>query len=60
MAPVVIAVDVGSSSARATIFDTSGEALAGRFHQVPYEPRVTPDGGVEHDPTVLLRSEDVV
>jgi gluconokinase len=54
MDPVVIAVDVGSSSARATIFDTSGEALTGRFHQVPYEPRVTPDGGVEHDPTVLM------
>lgn len=54
MDPVVIAVDVGSSSARATIFDTRGEAQSGRFHQVPYEPRVSPDGGVEHDPAVLL------
>ena len=54
MDPVVIAVDVGSSSARATIFDTHGEALSERFHQVPYEPRVTPDGGVEHEPAVLL------
>jgi gluconokinase len=53
MDPVVIAVDVGSSSARAALFDARGEPLPGRFHQVPYELRVTPDGGVEHDPAVL-------
>jgi gluconokinase len=51
---VVVAVDVGTSSARAALFDARGEAIAGRFHQVPYETRVTADGGVEHDPTVLL------
>ena len=56
MDSVVIAVDVGSSSARAAIFDTRGEAQSGRFHQVPYEPRVTPDGGMEHDPSVLLNA----
>jgi gluconokinase len=54
MDPVVIAVDVGTSSARAALFDARGEPLPGRFHQVPYEPRVTADGGVEHDPSVLL------
>jgi gluconokinase len=54
MDPVVIAVDVGSSSARAALFDARGEPLPGRFHQVPYQPRVTSDGGVEHDPAVLL------
>jgi gluconokinase len=54
MDPVLVALDVGTSSARATIFDTRGEALSGRFHQVPYEPRVSADGGVEHDPAVLL------
>lgn len=54
MDSVVVAVDVGSSSARAALFDARGEALPGRFHQVPYEPRVTSDGGVEHDPAVLL------
>jgi gluconokinase len=52
-ASVVLAVDVGTSSARAALFDTRGEAVAGRFHQVPYEPRITGDGGVEHDPAVL-------
>ena len=56
MDPVVIAVDVGSSSARAALFDARGEALPNRFHQARYEPRVTPDGGVEHDPAVLLEA----
>ena len=54
MDPVVIAVDVGSSSARAALFDARGDALPGRFHQAPYEARVSADGGVEHDPAVLL------
>ena len=54
MDPVVIAVDVGSSSARAALFDARGEPLPHRFHQMRYEPRVTPDGGVEHDPAVIL------
>jgi gluconokinase len=54
MNSVVVALDVGSSSARAALFDTRGEALPDRFHQVKYEPRVTADGGVEHDSAVLL------
>ena len=51
---MVIALDVGTSSARAALYDARGHAVAGRFHQVAYEPRTTPDGGVEHDPRVLL------
>ncbi len=51
---MVIALDIGTSSARASLYDASGRALPGRFHQVPYTPRVTPDGGVEHDPAALL------
>lgn len=54
MDSVVVAVDVGSSSARAALFDTRGEALAGRFHQIPYEPRLTADGGVEHDAAAIF------
>jgi gluconokinase len=50
----VVAIDVGSSSARASLFDARGEPLAGRFHRSPYEPRLTADGGVEHDPAVLF------
>jgi gluconokinase len=51
---MVIAVDVGTSSARASAYAADGQPLAGLYHQVPYEPRVTGDGGVEHEPRVLL------
>lgn len=53
---MVIALDLGSSSARATLYDPRGRAVEGRFHQVPYSPGTTPDGGVEHDPAVLLEA----
>ena len=51
---MVIALDVGTSSARATLYDAGGRPVPERFHQVVYEPRMTADGGVEHDPTRLL------
>src|SRR5207244_1215823 len=51
---MVIAVDVGTSSARASAYAADGRPVAGLYHQAPYEPRVTADGGVEHDPRVLL------
>jgi gluconokinase len=51
---MVIAVDVGTSSARARAYAVDGRPVPALSHQVPYEPRVTADGGVEHDPAVLL------
>jgi gluconokinase len=51
---MVIALDLGTSSARATLYDRDGHAVPDRFHQVTYEPTLTHDGGAEHDPTVLL------
>ncbi|HEV8473527.1 MAG TPA: gluconokinase [Methylomirabilota bacterium] len=51
---MIIALDIGTSSARASAWQMDGEPIAGRFHQARYEPRVTPDGGVEHDPAALL------
>jgi gluconokinase len=51
---MVIALDVGTSSARASVYDDAGRPVAGRFRQVAYEPAITPDGGVEHDPAVVL------
>jgi gluconokinase len=53
---MVIALDLGTSSARATLYDARGRAVDGRFHQVPYEPTTTPDGGSEHDPARLLEA----
>jgi gluconokinase len=51
---VVLALDVGTSSARARVFDESGRAQPGAEGQVTYEPRTTPDGGVELDADLLL------
>ena len=51
---LVLALDVGTSSARARVFDASGRAQAGAEGQVTYEPRTTPDGGVELDADRLL------
>jgi gluconokinase len=53
---MVIAVDVGTSSTRAALYDLTGRAVAGRFHRVLLDPVVTADGGVEHDPDRLLEA----
>lgn len=53
---MVIAVDVGTSSARAGLHDERGEPVPGRFHQVPYAPRLTADGGAEHDPMEIVEA----
>lgn len=51
---MVIALDVGTSSARAALYDAGGRQVEGRFRQLHYEPATTPDGGVEHDARTLL------
>jgi gluconokinase len=51
---MVIAVDVGTSSARAGAYGEDGRPVAGLHHRVPYEPQLTADGGVEHEPHTLL------
>src|SRR5262245_44377024 len=51
--PVVVALDVGSSSVRALAFDREGRAL-GPQCQRAYEPETTPDGGVEIDADRLV------
>src|SRR5437870_5902983 len=50
----VLALDVGTSSCRASLYDVRGRSLKGRFAHVTYSPTVTPDGGAEFDPEVLL------
>ncbi len=51
--PLILTLDVGSSSVRALCFDGRGHAVS-RAHQRDYEPTTTPDGGVEVDPEQLL------
>lgn len=53
---LVMALDVGTSSARALCFDARGQAVPGAESHVAYEPTTTRDGGVELDPDRLLDS----
>ncbi|HEY7064838.1 MAG TPA: gluconokinase [Chloroflexota bacterium] len=55
-APLVLALDVGTSSVRAIIYDARGRAVAGAAGHGGIEPRVTPDGGVEVDADALVTS----
>ena len=50
----VMALDVGTSSARAVGVQGDSRPLPGTEARVAYEPRITGDGGVEMDPEVLL------
>jgi len=51
---VVLALDVGTSSCRATLFDVRGRRMRGRAGQVAYSASLTPEGGAELDPERLL------
>ena len=53
---LVMALDVGTSSARALCFDGGGRAVPGAEARVTYEPTVTPDGGSELDAGALLEA----
>ncbi|MCA1646139.1 MAG: gluconokinase, partial [Chloroflexi bacterium] len=50
----VLALDVGTSSCRASLYDLRGRALKDRFAHIVYAPTITPDGGAELDPEVLF------
>jgi gluconokinase len=47
--PLVLAVDVGTSSVRGLVFDRFGRRLAGVESRVRYAPRATAEGGCELD-----------
>jgi ribulose kinase len=53
--PLVLALDVGTSSARAMLFDRRGIAVPAVQAQTPYKMRLTPDGGVEADADALVQ-----
>jgi gluconokinase len=53
-ATAILALDVGTSSARASLYDLRARALPNRAAHIAYSPRVTPEGGAEFDPNWLL------
>ncbi len=50
----VLALDVGTSSVRAALYDERGAAVPGAAARVPHRVRYLPDGGVETDADELL------
>jgi gluconokinase len=52
--PWILSLDIGSSSARALLFDARGQAVPGMAAREEYHPTATPDGAVELDPDRLL------
>lgn len=52
--PLILAIDVGTSSARALVYDCQGRPVQGMAVHRPYNVTATSDGGVEIDPRMLL------
>lgn len=52
--PLIVALDVGTSSLRASLYDAQGRAIPGARASEGTPLRVTPDGGAEIDPGELL------
>jgi gluconokinase len=50
----VLALDLGTSSVRALLFDQRARQVPGAVAQIPFQPRVTPDGGSEVDSNRLV------
>lgn len=52
--PLVLTLDVGTSSARCGVFDGTGARILEASTQQKYVPRLSVDGGAELDPGVLF------
>ncbi|HXG61407.1 MAG TPA: gluconokinase [Planctomycetota bacterium] len=60
-APFVLTLDVGTSSARALLFDGAGRAVPDFETRRSYRPRATADGGGDFDPAELTAAvEDLL
>jgi gluconokinase len=51
---VVLALDIGTSSCRASLYDLQSQPVQGSVAQVAYSPRFTADGGAELDAETLF------
>src|SRR5512134_2044126 len=52
--PLILTIDVGTSSTRALLFDARGRAVDGVAAQERYSVRSTEDGASEDDPDAAL------
>jgi gluconokinase len=52
--PFIVALDLGTSSARAILFDSEARNVSGLESQIPYRMTTTRDGGVEIDADFLV------
>jgi gluconokinase len=52
--PLVLTIDIGSSSVRALLFDGDGNVVPGTLARLAQEPRLSADGGAEDDAHTLL------
>ena len=50
----VLALDVGTSSCRASLFDVHARSMPEAMARITYSPRVTPDGGAELNADALF------
>ncbi len=53
--PLILALDVGTSSVRAVLYDSVGRAVEGIEGRTKYQMIATPEGGVEIDPDKLIQ-----
>jgi len=54
--PLVMAIDIGTSSTRALVYDAKGRPVKKLVAQVGYMMQTTPDGGVFADPKFIVHS----
>jgi gluconokinase len=51
----IVSLDVGTSSVRALLYDSTARQMEGYSAQLPYRIHTTPDGGAEIDPEELAQ-----
>lgn len=52
--PLILTLDIGTSSTRAMLFDRLARPVEGILAQIPNQLHTTPDGGAELDPAEIL------
>ncbi len=52
--PLILALDIGTSSTRAMLFDATAQPVPNCVAQIPYQPQTTGDGGVTFDAKELF------